>query len=172
MFIVFNVYIYFSGLEAYLEEEEFFSFIYSKYNREQIEKLEFEELACYISSTFQLPRNACYAILVDYLVMHNNILSTHLYESIMKELYKVDKSILAKRIEAFQKYDANKDGYISLYELGTEFTEIKRGTKRIYKPGYMLPINHIMEKYAMNDSNHLNFIGFNKYVTETVTNIP
>lgn len=94
-----------------------------------------------------------------------------MYESIMKNLYDVEKSTLAKRIELFQKYDANKNGYVDLHEFGIQFKLAKSATKRKYKPGYMHPINYIMRDYAMNDSKHLNFIGFNKYMSETVTNV-
>lgn len=168
----FNVYVYFTGQEACLEEDEFYSFIYSQYRREQIATLGNDELAHYISSTFQLYLDASKAILSDYLILHSNIKSTHMFESIMRPLYFTEKSLLAKRIKAFHEYDLNKDGYLSAYELNKQFTLWKRASIRQHKPGHMVPINKVIENYAMNNSLHLNFLGFNKYVSESVTDVP
>lgn len=145
--------------------DDFYKIIYSKFNAETIANVDYQSLASFLTNTYKLPLPASEKILFDVSTKHDYKLNKYKYEYVMKQLYKVDKIVLARRIEIFKNYDSNKDGYLDKEELYELFSNMKFGKKLTREYFSLYSVDYCMYTFDKNGDGKLNFLDFNKYMT-------
>lgn len=99
---------------------------------------------------------------------YDKTLTLNNYENIMRQLYNVDKHVLSKRINVFQKYQLKDIGVISCDHL---FRNHRNIIQMLNEPLNLSSINCTIEKINSFDKNkdgYLTFLDFNKFIAELI----
>lgn len=144
--------------------DDFYKIIYSKFKPETIANVDYQSLASFLTNTYKLPFSASEKILFDISTKLGYKLSKYKYEYIMEQLYKVDKVVIAKRIEMFKNYDSNENGYLDENELYELVYHVFR-KKITYEYFSLFSVEYCMYTFDKNEDSKLNFLEFNNYMT-------
>lgn len=146
---------------------EFYKLIYSEFDADTIENVEFERLASFLTNTYNLPLAASQKIIIDHSNKDDHKLSKYEYEVMIAKLYNVDKKVLSNRIEIFKRCDLNKDGYINRKELSHLFHIVKFSDSEFFDIIGVISVAYCMQNYDVNKDNKLNFLDFHQYLQDT-----
>lgn len=141
--------------------------IYSQFDRELIENVQYLRLAIFLVFKYNIPFITSKKIIIDHSNNDDHTLNKHEYEDIMFQLYTTNKTILANRIEIFKSCDSNKDGYIDGNELPELFSILEYNKHEFREVIGLISIEYCMQHYDKNNDNYLNFLDFNQYMNDT-----
>lgn len=141
--------------------------IYSKFERESIDDVEFQRLARSIATTYIIPYIICKKIVINHSHKDDHKLSKYEYEDIMTQLYIIDNEVLANRVKIFKNCDSNKDGYIDEKELPELFRILGYNKYEFCEVIGLKSVEICMQHYDKNNDKYLNFLDFNEYMNDT-----
>lgn len=113
---------------------------------------------------YDLPVDVTDKIINDYCDQDNGLFNSTEYENIMAQLITVDERILKRRLNVFNKFDYNKDGYIEVEDLPDLHTHMKNELENTNNTRHLYSVEFVLNHFNKNGCGQFNFLDINKYM--------
>lgn len=137
---------------------------------EAFEKLDTDFLKECVTKIINIPYYICENIVDDYCTGKEEKLIRNNYEYIMSEFYNVNEKVIQSRLEIFNYFDVDQNGYIDSNELFSLNKYLDCHLVYTNNNRVTYPVHKVFKKYNKNIMKKLNFLEVFKYMKELNVN--